>query len=85
MSPVPNRWSLGVLVLGALVGLSGCTSTWVNSVSTSPDGKHVNVVGAKLVNQGFGYYPSEPIQWQCVRGEDGKLSCKRLAKVLPKM
>ena len=34
--------------------LAGCTSTWVNSVATSADGKHVTVVGAELTNSGFG-------------------------------
>jgi hypothetical protein len=64
--------------------LAGCTSTWVNSVATSADGKHVTVVGAELTNSGFGWEATDPLEWHCVRGEDGKLACKAVRRDLPR-
>lgn len=73
--------ALGCLLVVA--ALAGCTSTWVNSVATSADGKRVTVVGAELTNSGFGWEASDPLEWHCVRGEDGKLACKALRRDLP--
>ena len=73
----------GCGVVLVLATLAGCTSTWVNSVATSADGKQVTVVGAELTNSGFGWEATDPLEWHCVRGEDGKLACKALHRDLP--
>jgi hypothetical protein len=74
------------MVVCALIGLAtaGCTSTWVNGVSSSADGKRVTVVGAKLSNVGFGWDPSNALRWECIRGDAGKLSCRAIERQLPK-
>jgi hypothetical protein len=76
---------LGLALLALM--LTACGSvTWVNDVSTTPDGSRVDVVGAQFEKQVFG--PPEfatPIRWICLRAVDGHLACREDASVLPQM
>ena len=74
------------LVLAAL-SLSGCISgAWVNGVSTSPDGKVLEVVGASYDKNLLTWELSvhHPYRWTCVRAANGILSCKRNNTQLPR-
>lgn len=76
------------LVLSAMLALlaSGCASvTWVNDVSSSPDGRMVTVVGAEF-QAGFGGWTAKrPLTWNCLRNEAGQLSCRPDATELPQL
>ena len=74
------------LILAPL-GLSGCISgAWVNGISTSPDGKVVEVVGASYNKDMLTAELSvhQPYRWTCVRAANGILSCKRINTQLPR-
>lgn len=71
-----GRVVLGFVALLGVASTTGCVSSQVHAVAASPDGKTVIAVGAKLRNDGFGWYPAGPRQWYCVRGADGRLTCQ---------
>jgi hypothetical protein len=76
----------GLFLLLSLLGvLGGCsTVTWVNDISTTPDGNRVDVVGAQYQIDVFGdISPDKPVRWVCSRNEQGRLSCKPDTTDLP--
>jgi hypothetical protein len=75
----------GILVVAIFVGLTGCTANRIWDVSTSPDGRRVEVVGA-VVNQ-FNNPPTavKPLRWVCLRGTDDRLNCQQDTSTLPKV
>jgi len=77
------RRAVRVLVLAA--GLSGCGGvTWINDLATSPDGKHVVVVGARYQKHMLSP-PSvdRPMRWLCNRDGSGALQCTADKTPLP--
>jgi uncharacterized protein YceK len=79
-----KKFRLFCVVLLAFA-LSGCSTSQVMSVAASPDGKSVIAVGARLRSEGFGWYYSDPLQWYCQRGTDGRLACQTVAGQVPKL
>ena len=75
---------VAVLLAGALAGCGGVT--WINDVATSPDGKHVVVVGARYQKHMLSP-PSvdRPMRWLCERDGTGALTCKADRSPLPQM
>ena len=71
--------------LAALLSLGGCGGvTWINDVATSPDGKHVVVVGARFQKNMFsGPSVDKPMRWLCERDGAGALRCTADKTPLP--
>lgn len=67
--------------------IAGCYSmTWVNGLSTTPDGSQVQVVGAQYKRNVFGdIIDAKPARWVCLRGPDGRLTCTADTSKLPQV
>ncbi len=60
----------------------GCgTVTWVNDVTTTPDGQVVTVVGGEYST--FSKTVVRPVRWTCQRGANRQLVCAPDATPLP--
>jgi hypothetical protein len=78
------RTTEGLLALALLVSLAGCSANHVWGVAASPDGRRVEVVGARVNTFYNPPTPIEPLRWVCIRGTDDRLTCQMDRSPLPK-
>src|SRR5258705_13079226 len=70
--------------LALLACCAGCTASRVWSLSSSPDGQRLAVVGAEVNELSNPPAATKPLRWTCLRGADDRLTCRLDPTPLPK-